>query len=165
VSKTAKSVPERIEGGTMKSDAKTVPSYIKELPEDRQKAIKTVRKVLRDSLPKGYKEVMRWGMITYEVPLSKYPDTYNGEPLMYAALASQKRHMAVYLMGLYCDAKLNKKLIGAWKKRGTRLDMGKSCIRFSKIEQLELDLVGEAVAGIPVEQFIEIQKKLRTKKK
>jgi hypothetical protein len=148
----------------MKSDAKAVPAYIKELPADRQKAIKAVRKVMRDNLPKGYKEAMRWGMITYEVPLSKCPDTYNGRPLMYAALASQKKHMAVYLQSLYCFADLNKRITGAWKKRGTRLDMGKSCIRFGNLEQLELDLIGEAVAAIPMDQFIEKQNEVRGKK-
>ena len=84
---------------------------------------------------------------------------------MYAALSSQKRHMSLYIMGLYCFADLNKRIVDAWKQRGARLNMGKSCIRFSGLEQLELDLVGDAIAAIPMERFIENQNAIRGKKK
>ena len=77
--------------------------YLDSLPPDRREAISAVRSVILDHLPDGYEEEMRWGMISYEVPLAIQPDTYNGKPLMYAALASQKRHMAVYLSGIYAD--------------------------------------------------------------
>jgi uncharacterized protein YdhG (YjbR/CyaY superfamily) len=87
----------------MRSNASTVDEYLAELPEDRRKAIQAVRQVIRDNLPKGYEEVMNWGMITYQVPLEIFPLTYNGKPLLYAALASQKNHMAVYLTGIYMD--------------------------------------------------------------
>ena len=149
----------------MKSEAKTVAAYIQGLDEERRAPIKAVRKLIRANLPKGYNEVMRWGMITYEVPLSSCPDTYNGEPLMYAGLSSQKHHISLHIMGLYCFADLNKRIVDAWKQRGTRLNMGKSCIRFSRLEQLELDLVGDAIAAIPMERFIENQNAIRGKKK
>jgi uncharacterized protein YdhG (YjbR/CyaY superfamily) len=79
----------------MYSDAKTVEKYLEELPEERRDALEAVRRTILEHLPDGYEEVMNWGMITYQVPLDVYPDTYNGKPLMYAALASQKRHMAL----------------------------------------------------------------------
>ena len=87
----------------MQSNAATVDQYLAELPEDRREVIQKVRQVIRQNLPKGYEEVMNWGMITYQVPLEVYPDTYNKQPLMYAALASQKNHMAVYLSAIYLD--------------------------------------------------------------
>ena len=87
----------------MRSDAQTVEAYLAELPDDRRAAISAVREVILENLPDGYEESMNWGMIAYEVPLSTYPDTYNGQPLSYAALASQKNHMAVYLSGIYMD--------------------------------------------------------------
>jgi len=85
------------------SDAATVDQYLAELPDDRRAAISAVRNVILANLPDGYEETMRWGMISYEIPLARYPDTYNGQPLSYAALVSQKRHMAVYLNGIYAD--------------------------------------------------------------
>ena len=87
----------------MRSNATTVKQYLRELPADRRSAIQTVRQVILDNLPDGYEEAMNWGMITYQVSLETCPDTTNGQPLMYAALASQKHHMAVYLTGIYMD--------------------------------------------------------------
>src|SRR5690349_6776635 len=84
-----------------RSAANTVEEYLEELPAERRAVISTVRKVILNSLPKGYQETMNWGMISYEVPLSRYPTTYNGQPLAYAALAAQKNHYAVYLNGIY----------------------------------------------------------------
>jgi hypothetical protein len=147
----------------MKSDAMTVSDYLAELPDDRAAAISAVRNTILDKLPSGFEESMNWGMICYEVPLSVCPNTYNGQPLMYAALASQKRHMAVYLMGMYCDAELNRRITTTWKKRGTRLNMGKSCIRFTQLEQLELELVGEVISAYTLEKFIELQNQARGK--
>jgi len=88
----------------MRSEAKTVEEYLAELPDERSEALLIVRKTILDNLDKGFRETMNWGMISYEVPLIVYPDTYNGQPLMYAALASQKNHMAVYLYCIYSDA-------------------------------------------------------------
>ena len=92
----------------MRSNAKTVEEYLNSLPEDRKFAISKVRNVILKNLPKGFEENMNWGMISYEIPLSIYPNTYNGQPLMFAALASQKNYMAVYLSNVYGDKKLNK---------------------------------------------------------
>ena len=148
----------------MHSDAADVLEYLSGLPEDRRQAIEAVRAVILDWLPSGYQEVMNWGMIAYEVPLSVYPDTYNGKPLMFAGLASQKRHMAVYLTCLYSFEDLNKRIVDEWRSRGTRLDMGKSCIRFKKLEHLELDLVGEAIGAVSVEDYVARVKEIHAAK-
>ena len=125
----------------MQSKAKTVEQYLNELPEERKIAISKVRDVILENLPNGYQEVINWGAITYEVPLSICPDTYNKKPLMYAALASQKNHMAVYLSGVYISEKLRLQFENDYKATGKKLDMGKSCVRFKKIESLPLELI------------------------
>lgn len=142
----------------MRSIAKKVSEYLSDLPDDRQEQIQKVRSVIIENLPKGYEEVMNWGMITYQVPLEKYPDTYNKQPLMYAALASQKNHMAVYLMGIYSSEELRKDFEEKYKASGKKMDLGKSCVRFRKIESLPLELIGEAIAAFDVESFIKMFK-------
>lgn len=99
----------------MQSRANTIEKYLNELPGDRQATIETVRKVILKNLPVGYEEVIIWGMITYQVPLNIYPDTYNGKPLMYAGLASQKNHMAVYLIGIYIDEEIRQNFEYAYR--------------------------------------------------
>ena len=136
------------------SKAKTPKEYIDQLPKERQGVMRKLRALVRKNLPKGYVEVMRWGMLCYEVPLKKYPDTYNGEPLMYAALAAQKNHYGVYLCGLYSFEKIEKKFVREWKKRGVRLDMGKSCVRLKSWEECQEDLVAEVIAAVPLEEFV-----------
>jgi len=143
----------------MQSKANTVKQYINELPNDRKKAISIVRQTILENLPEGYDEVMNWGMITYEVPLEIYPNTYNGKSLMYAALASQKNHMAVYLMGCYMVPEVRNEFEKAYKKSGKRFDAGKSCIRFKKIDDLPLDLLGKTIASMDVNEFIELVEK------
>lgn len=145
----------------MQSKAKTVQAYLKELPADRREAIRAVRKVILKNLPKGYKESMLWGMITYAIPLKTYPNTYNNQPLCYAAMASQKNHMAVYLMCVYGDKPTAKWFRERYKAAGKRLDMGKSCVRFRKLEDLPLDVIGEAVARTPTEAYIRYYEKSR----
>ena len=147
----------------MRSDAKTVSQYLKELPPERKKALSVVRRIMRANLPKGYEEKMNWGMITYQIPLKRYPQTYNGQPLMYAALGSQKNHMAVYMMSVYGDNKLKEWFEKEFAKTGKKLDMGKSCIRFKKIEDLPLDLIGKAISKVPVEQYIAYYENSRKK--
>jgi len=139
----------------MQSDATTVGAYLKSLPPDRRAAISAVRKAILSGLPRGYEETMNWGMITYQVPLSICPDTYNGQPLMYAALASQKNHMAVYLMGVYMDPALRRAFESAYRASGKRMDMGKSCVRFRKLESLPLDLISTSIAAIPMKEFVD----------
>ena len=143
----------------MQSNAKTVKEYIAELPDERKKAISIVRKTILENLPDGYEEVMNWGMITYQVPLETYPDTYNKKPLMYAALASQKNHMAVYLSGIYVSEDSRKKFEKAYKDSGKRLDAGKSCVRFRKLDDLPIDLIGKSIASVLVEDFVKQVKK------
>ena len=139
----------------MQSDATTVGEYLASLPADRRAALETVRTQILDNLPDGYEEVMNWGMITYEVPLETYPDTYNGKPLMYAALASQKNHMAVYLTGVYMDEGAREEFEARYRETGKRMDMGKSCVRFQKLEDLPVLLIGEAIGQIPAAEFVE----------
>ena len=146
----------------MQSTVNSVEQYLNELPDDKKEALSLVRKSIVENLPNGYNEVMNWGMITYEVPLETFPDTYNGKPLMYAALASQNNHMSVYLMGCYMSPDIRKKFENAYKESGKKFDAGKSCIRFKKVEDLPLDLIGKTIGLMSVEQFIENY--LRTRK-
>jgi hypothetical protein len=138
----------------MQSDATTVREYLDSLPDDRRKALAKVRTVIRRNLPKGIVETMNWGMITYEVPLRTYPDTYNGQPLAYAALASQKNHMAVYLMGIYGSEDLRARFEVAYRATGKRMDVGKSCVRFRTLDDLPLDVIGEAVGALTLDEFL-----------
>jgi len=138
----------------MRSKASSVGEYLAELPEDRRKAIQAVRQVILGNLPKGYEEVMNWGMITYQVPLEIFPLTYNGKPLLYAALASQKNHMAVYLTGVYMNGEARQKFESAYRATGKRYDAGKSCVRFKKIENLPLDLIGDSIASLEMNDFV-----------
>ncbi len=138
----------------MRSKAATVEEYLEGLPPDRREAVSTVRAAILGALPEGYVEEMRWGMISYEVPLAIQPDTYNGKPLMYAALASQKHHMAVYLSGVYADPDARADFEGKYRATGKRVDMGKSCVRFRRLDDLPLDLIAEAVARHPVAEFV-----------
>ena len=139
----------------MKSTAETIEQYIAELPEDRKDPIREVRETILNSLPEGYEEVMNWGMTTYQVPLSIYPDTYNGKPLMYAALASQKNHMAVYLTGIYMNEDRRKTFEKEYLATGKRYDAGKSCIRFRKLDDLPLDLISNSIASMSVNKFLQ----------
>ncbi len=145
----------------MQSIAKTVHEYLDDLPADRLEAIETVRDVILENLPEGFEETINWGMITYQVPLSRYPDTYNKKPLMLAALASQKNHMAVYLTGVYADDESRSRFATAYKATGKRLDMGKSCVRFRKLDDLPVELVGEAIAEYSVDEFIALNERIR----
>ena len=144
----------------MRSEAATVDEYLAELPVDRREAIGVVRGEILGNLPEGYEEAMNWGMVTYQVPLEAYPETYNGQPLMYAALASQKNHMAVYLMGVYSDEATRDRFLDSYKATGKRLDMGKSCVRFRHLDDLPLELIGEAIAACDLDAFIAINERV-----
>jgi hypothetical protein len=144
-----------------KSGATTVDEYLAELPEDRRAAIAEVREVVLRNLPEGYVETMNWGMISYEIPLERYPKTYNKQPLTYAALGSQKNYCAVYLMGVYGDGEQGGWFKEAFKEAGKKLDMGKSCVRFRTADDLALDAIGKAIAATTPEQYIAIHEKSR----
>ena len=146
----------------MQSDAKTVAEYLSNLDDVRREAISAVRGVILDNLPDGYEEAMQFGMITYVVPLRVLADTYNGQPLMYVALASQKRHMSLYLTNVYGDESVEKWFRERYLAAGKKLDMGKSCVRFRKLDDLPLALVGEVVARTPIAEFVEIYKASRS---
>jgi uncharacterized protein YdhG (YjbR/CyaY superfamily) len=148
----------------MRSEATSVDRYIAELPHDRRAAIETVRDTIVANLASGFEEAMNWGMITYQVPLETYPDTYNGQPLMYAALASQKNHMAVYLTAVYANDDSRESFLGKYRASGKRLDMGKSCVRFRTLDDLPVDLIGDSNSSMDVGTFIGNYERSRTKK-
>lgn len=140
------------------ASAKTVAEYLASLPEDRKAAISQVRAVIRKNLPKGIVEQMQYGMIGYVVPHKLYPAGYHctpSEPLPFASLASQKNYMALYLMTVYQEGSdLAATLRAEFAARGKKLDMGKSCIRFKKLDDLPLDVIGAAIARVPVADYI-----------
>jgi Domain of unknown function (DU1801) len=135
------------------SAAKTVKEYLAELPDDRRRAVEEVRRVILEHLPDGYDETMQYRMISYIVPFSRYPDTYNRQPLAMASLANQKRYMALYLMGIYGEGDASW-FEERWKATGKKLDMGKSCVRFKRLDDVALDVVGDAIARTSVDEFI-----------
>jgi hypothetical protein len=149
----------------MVTSKETTPAaYLASLPPDRRKVVKAVRALVKKRLPKGYVETMTWGMLSYEVPLRRYPDTYNGQPLMYLALAAQKNNFALYITSPAQDDRLMAKLAAAYESAGRKLDMGKGCLRFKTLEELPLDVIGEIVASTPVERSIELAEAARTRK-
>ena len=135
-----------------RSEAGIAEEYLSELPEDKRALIEAVRKVVLKALPKGYVESMTWGMPSYEIPLERYPDTYNKKPLNYAALGAQKNYCSLYLMCAYQDSEQEKQLKEG--KAGKKLNMGKSCVRFKKLEDLPLDVVGEAISSTTPDESI-----------
>lgn len=136
------------------SNASTPEQYLAELPEERRALVQAVRSTILEHLPDGYEETMSFGMIGYVVPLARFPDTYNGEPIGVVALANQKNHVAVYLMGVYGDDAEREWFVSAWKATGTKLDMGKSCVRFKKLDDVALDVLGAAVARVTPDDLI-----------
>lgn len=150
----------------MQSKATTVREYLASLPEDRRAALEAVRKVILANLDSDLEEGMSYGMIGYYVPHRVYPSGYHCDPKMplpYAGLASQKNHMSLYMMGLYFGCEPGRPLTplatwfqDAWKKTGKKLDMGKACIRFKKVEDLPLDVIGESIRRLPAAKYVEV---------
>ena len=141
----------------MQSTATSVSGYLAELPADHRTAISAVLAVIRKNLPKGFAEVMQYGMISYVVPHALYPAGYHcnpKDPLPFASLAAQKNHMALYLMTVYQSPEMAEWLTAEFALRGKKLDMGKSCIRFKKLEALPLDVIGEAIARVPLAEYV-----------
>ena len=145
------------------SKAATVEEYLAELPDDRREAISEVRDLILDRLPDGYVEGMNWGMIVYEVPLERYPDTYNKQPIGLAALASQKNHMSLYLGPDVWPA--DSGFRRRWRETGKKLDMGKSCVRFRKVDDLALDVIGDTIAATSVDDLIAWHEKVHGSKR
>ena len=141
----------------MPSKATTVAEYLASLPEDRRRALSAVRDVILENLDEGYEEGIQYGMISYYVPHKVFPAGYHcdpKQPLPYASLASQKSHMAVYLMCNYGEPRNEKWFREAWAKTGKKLDMGKSCVRFKKLEDVALEVIGEAIRRSPAKEYI-----------
>lgn len=137
-----------------RSDAATVADYLAELPEDRRAVMSAVRDLVNRHLPPGYEETMRWGMISWELPLARFPRTYNGQPLGVAALAAQKGYYALYLTCAYGSPDRTEALAAAWRAAGKKLDMGKSCLRFRRLDDLVPEAVGAELAASPPELLI-----------
>jgi hypothetical protein len=135
--------------------------FVAQLPAERRREVKRVRAVIRKHLPRGYEEAVVKGVLVYQVPLEIYPDTYNGHPLWYVALAAQKGYLSLYLMMAYADPKRAKQLKDGFKAAGKKLDMGKSCVRFKAADDLALDAVGAAIASTPLEEWVAIAKAAR----
>ncbi len=147
----------------VRSEAATVEEYLDELAPDRRAQIEAVRDVALANLPAGYEEAMNWGMISWEVPLERYPDTYNKQPLMYAALASQKNYMSLYLMCVYSHDGGKTDFEERFKASGKKLNMGKSCVRFKKVDDLPMELIAETIASTSVDEYIGIYEAARKK--
>jgi Domain of unknown function (DU1801) len=132
----------------------TAAGYLNSLPAERRTVIAAVRTMIKKNLPKGYAETMNWGMLSYEVPLATYPNTYNKQPLCYLGLAAQKNNCAIYLMGVGEGTPARARLQAAYAAKGKRMDMGGGCLRFKSLEELPMDVLSDIVASTPVEALI-----------
>lgn len=136
------------------SKAPTPEAYLNELPPERAALVSRLRDLINANLPDGYVERMSWGMIGWEVPAELYPDTYNGQPLVYAGLAAQKNYTALYLNGVYASGERTERLKAQWAASGRKLDMGKSCLRFKRPGDIAEDVLAQTIRSVPVDRFI-----------
>jgi uncharacterized protein YdhG (YjbR/CyaY superfamily) len=136
------------------STATTPEEYIAALPDDRREAVATVREVINRNLPPGYVEGMSYGMIAWWVPLETFGDTYNGEPLGLAGIASQKNYMSLYLMTVYGSLEEEAWFKERYARSGKKLNMGKSCLRFRRLEEVPLDVIGETIARADLDRML-----------
>jgi len=136
------------------STAATPEEYLASLPDDRREAVATVREVINRNLPPGYVEGMSYGMIAWWVPLETFPDTYNGEPLGLAGIASQKNYISLYLMTVYGSLEEEAWFKERYAQSGKKLNMGKSCLRFRRLEELPLDVIGETIARADLDRML-----------
>jgi hypothetical protein len=143
------------------STAATPEEYLAELPEERREIVAAVRDAIRGNLRPGFAEGMSHGMIAWYVPLERFAATYNGEPLGLAALASQKGHVSLYLNDVYSDRSAEAWFRDRWAATGKKLDMGKSCVRFRRLEDVPLDVVGEAIRRTELDDFIDRYREAR----
>lgn len=143
------------------SNATTVADYLAELDPERRAVVAHVRDLVNRALPAGYREGIGYGMIGWVVPLEDYPDTYNGQPLAYAGLAAQKNHYSLYLNCAYSSPERTERLKAAFAAAGKKLDMGKSCIRFKRIDELAEDAIAAEIASATPAEFIAITEQAR----
>ena len=147
------------------SPARTPREYLDSLPEERRDAIAAVRSIILDNLPAGFEESMQYGMLSYQVPLSVHPNTYNGQAASIAGLASQKGYMSLYLLGVYAQPERRRRFEQAFKKAGKKLDMGKSCVRFKRVEDLPLNVIGDTIASIGLDEYVATLRAFDAKRK
>lgn len=138
-----------------------VATFLANLPAERRREVERVRTVIRRHLPAGYEESVSRDMLVYQVPLTRYPDTYNGHPLWYVALASEKSYLSLHLMSVYADSSLADRLADGFRVAGKTLDMGKACVRFRTADDLPLDVIGQIVATVPVDRWVEMAQAAR----
>jgi len=147
----------------MQSKATSVDQYIQELPDDRREAMQKLREAILKNLPEGFSEEMGYGMMGYGVPHSIYPDGYHCDPkqaLPFVALASQKNFIALYHMGIYANPQIYEWFVEEYPKHSkAKLDMGKSCVRFKKMDQIPFKLLGELMTKVSVKEWIETYEK------
>jgi hypothetical protein len=144
-------------------DQPSADDYVEALSDDRKAALNAVRTAILENLPTGYEETVQHGMICYVIPQATYPVTYNKLPLMFAGLASQKNYMTVHLMNIYGNPADEEWFVERYKATGKKLNMGKSCVRFKTLDDLPLNLIGEAVARTPVASYIQLYEDSRKK--
>jgi hypothetical protein len=147
-----------------KVPSSAVSTFLANLPAVRRREVERVRQEIRKHLPAGYEEVISKRMLVYQVPLERYSDTYNGHPLWYVALASEKSYLSLHLMPIYGDKELARQLADGFRSAGRKLNMGKACIRFKTADDLALDVVGQVVAAIPPDRWIRIAQDARRRK-
>jgi hypothetical protein len=144
--------------------ALTVHQWLASVPAERKDAINAVRDAVNERLPRGYEETVDWGMLAWVVPLATLPNTHNGHPLMLAALGAHTKRMTLYLMSVYGDPKLRRGFEIAYKRTGKKLDMGGSCVHFKRLDDLPLDVVGDTIARVAVDQYVERYESSRARK-
>src|SRR3954469_19999017 len=145
--------------------ALTVNQWLASVPAERRDAINAVRDAVNEHLPPGYEETIDWGMLAWVVPLATLPNTHNGHPLMLAALGAHRKLMTVYLMSVYEDSKIRSEFQIAYKRTGKKLNMGGCCVHFKQLDDLPLDLVGDTIAKVAVDEYVERYEKSRAKMK
>jgi Domain of unknown function (DU1801) len=148
-----------------RSSPSGISAFLDALPPERCRDIQRVRSLVRRHLPTGYEEVISRNMLVYQVPLERYSDTYNGHPLWYVALASEKSYLSLHLLPVYGDRLLAQQLAEGFRKAGKKLDMGKACIHFKTADDLALDVLGQIVARIPPDRWIQIAQAARRRQR
>ena len=144
-----------------KAASTTISTFLASLPSERRQEVRRVREEIRRYLPAGYEEVVSKNMLVYRVRLDRYSDTYNGHPLWYVALASEKSYLSLHLMSIYGDKELARRLADGFRAAGKKLDMGKACIRFKTTDDLAFGVIGQIVAAIPQDRWIQIAQAAR----
>jgi Domain of unknown function (DU1801) len=143
------------------STSTTPDDYIASLPDDRRETVAALVDVVRANLPEGYEEGMAYGMIGWWVPLERFPDTYNGQPLGLAGIASQKNYISLYLLSVHGDPETERWFKERYEASGKKLNMGKSCVRFRRLEDVPLDVIGETIARAKLDELVDLYRDAR----